>query len=159
MSETEVPDETDAARRGAIVYLIDAYASAIDTQRFDDVAALFATDGVLRVYDRPKGEARGRAEIARLASRLIGAFAATLHEVSHTSIIFTGPDDAVATSSLRAWHRFAADRPDGILWGTYRDEFTRRDGHWAILCRTLIVARHQDFDFPWITAESEGPHP
>lgn len=127
-----------------------AYAEAIDAKQAIDVVALFTDDAVFRAYDRAKGEAHGHDEIQILVEKLLGAFTATMHHVTGPRVEFTGPDTATGVVSLVAWHAFAEDRPHGILWGRYLDEYVRTAHGWRFARRTLTVHGQQDFEFPWI---------
>lgn len=141
-----------------IADVVHAYAQGVDDQRADAVAALFAEDCEFRAFDRPKGVARGRSEVAALLGRLLATFQATSHHVSATRIAFTGSDRASATTVLYAWHRFTEERPDGHLWGRYYDDLVREEGRWRFARRELRVTAHRDFEFPWIPAASGCGH-
>ncbi|MGF2949900.1 nuclear transport factor 2 family protein [Microbacterium alcoholitolerans] len=144
MTNTEVLD------RARLQDLALAYAEAVDAGDVDRVAGLFTEDAVFRAYDRPRGEAHGRAEIRALMDKLLDTFTGTLHHVSGPRAEFTGDDTAVGFVSLHAWHAFVEDRPDGILWGRYADEYLRTGSGWKIARRALLVHGQQDFAFPWI---------
>ena len=128
-----------------------AYAEAIDAKNADEVVNLFTNDAVFRAYDRPQGEAHGVGEIHALVGKLLSSFSATMHHVSGPRAVFSGPDSARGVVSLVAWHRFTDERPDGIIWGRYLDDYVRIGDHWRIAHRTLTVHGQQDFTFPWIT--------
>jgi uncharacterized protein (TIGR02246 family) len=140
----------EARDRAAITDLITAYAQGIDDQRAEDVAGLFTQDCVFRVFEGEKGRAEGRAGVATMVRRLLSTFRATSHHVSNIRIELAGPDEAIATTYLHAWHRFADDRPDGLLWARYEDRVVRQEGRWLFARRTLRVVGEQDFAFPWI---------
>ena len=144
------PDE--GLERLRIQDLVHAYAEAIDAQDTAAVTALFTEDAVFRVYDRPKGEARGHTQIHALVDTVISGFNATMHHVSGPRTVFTAPSHASGVTSLHAWHAFRAERPVGLLWGRYHDAYARSENsEWRFAERTLVVSGHQDFDFPWIT--------
>ncbi len=158
---SERPEEYDVQvlhDRLEITDVIHAYAYGVDDQRADAVADLFAEDGVFRAYDRPKGLARGRAEVAALLERLLATFRATSHHVSGTRIAFMSSDRAAATTMLYAWHRFVDERPDGHLWGRYHDELVREGARWRFARRELRVTAHRNFEFPWLPAGSGCGH-
>jgi uncharacterized protein (TIGR02246 family) len=136
--------------RAAVVELITTYARAIDEKDAPRVAELFTDDCLFRVFQGPKGEARGRAGVSRLVDRLLSTFTATSHHVSNIQVDMTGPDTASASTYLHAWHRFAEERPDGILWARYEDELVREQGRWLFARRTLRVTGEQDFALHWI---------
>ncbi|GAA1541925.1 ketosteroid isomerase-like protein [Microbacterium ginsengiterrae] len=127
-----------------------AYAEAIDAKDADAVVRLFTDDAQFHAYDRANGKASGSDEIHTLVGTLLSAFSATMHHVSGPRVEFLGPHNARGTVSLTAWHEFIEERPDGILWGRYLDDYVRVDGRWRIARRTLTVHGHQDFSFPWI---------
>jgi uncharacterized protein (TIGR02246 family) len=136
--------------RAAVVQLITTYARAIDDKDAPRVAELFAEDCLFRVFQGPKGEARGREELSRLVHRLLATFTDTSHHVSNIQVDLTGPDTARATTYLHAWHRFVEKRPDGILWARYEDELVRQQDEWLFAQRTLRVIGEQDFALHWI---------
>ncbi len=144
MTPTETQDRLD------LQDLALAYAEAIDAKRADEVADLFTENAVFRAYDLPKGEARGRIEINALVMKLLRSLNTTMHHVSGPRAAFAGPDNASGVVSLVAWHSFYEDRPYGILWGRYLDDYERCDGVWRIARRTLTVHGQQNFNFPWI---------
>lgn len=141
----------EAGARLELQQLTLTYAEAIDAKDFRSVADLFTEDAVFRAYDRPQGEARGREQIANLVEKLVSSFAATMHHVSGPRIEFVGSNRAAGVVPLQAWHSFAEDRPDAILWGRYLDQYFRGPDGWQFTNRTLTVHGHQDFQFPWIS--------
>lgn len=140
--------------RAAVVELITTYARAIDDKDAPRVAELFAENCLFRVFQGPKGEARGREGVSGLVDRLLSTFTATSHHVSNIQVDLTGPDTARATTYLHAWHRFAEERPDGLLWARYEDELVRQQGEWLFARRTLRVIGEQDFALHWIGPEA-----
>jgi len=143
--------QSETSDRQELCDLALAYAEAIDAKNADAVVRLFSKDAVFRAYDRPQGEANGLHEIHALVGKLLSSFSATMHHVSGPRAHFSGSDSARGIVSLVAWHAFAEERPDGILWGRYLDDYARIDGHWRITRRTLTVHGQQNFAFPWIT--------
>ncbi|KQY56152.1 hypothetical protein ASD11_16960 [Aeromicrobium sp. Root495] len=137
--------------RWEIADLVSAYAEGVDDGRSADVAALFAEDCVFRAYRGERGTAEGRPAVEALLQKLLGTFEATSHHVSNTRVTFSGEDRADVVTALHAWHRFPSERPDGILWGRYRDTVVREGGVWRFAVRELRVAGEQDFPFGWIS--------
>ena len=146
----------DVADRLALHELTLRYAAGVDGGDAPAVAELFTEDAVFHAYDRPRGTARGRAEIRALLDKLLGSFTATVHHTSAPLVEFIPPDRATGVVTLNAWHSFAEDRRDGILWGRYLDEYTRTSDRWLIARRRLVVYGQQDFEFPWITPTAGG---
>lgn len=149
-----MPEHEQVLDRLQLQELALAYAEGIDGKDIERVAGLFTVDAVFRAYDRPKGEAHGHDEIRSLVAKLLDAFTATMHHVSGPRVEFADAGSATGIVSLHAWHAFAEDRPDGILWGRYLDEYVRTASGWRIARRTLTVQGQQDFAFPWIVTDT-----
>lgn len=155
---------TNAAQAGSdrvgdrleIQDLVLAYSEAIDAGDAWAVAMLFCTDGRIRAYDRQQGEASGRQEIEELVRKLIDSFTATVHHVSPPRITFLGEEWACGVTMVHAWHEFRADRPDGLLWGRYHDDFRATPSGWRFASRTLRVSGQRDFRLPWIPPQTSA---
>ena len=126
----------ELAAREAIRELVAAYAHAADTGRFDEVAGLFAADGVLETPDQVahSGRAAIRAFLGGTGAALASATAVPLirHHVSNLRITVTGADDATGT----AYFLVVTERgPDH--WGRYRDRYVRTDEGWRFAHRRV----------------------
>ena len=132
-------DVVEIAAREALRELVAAYAHLADGGRLDDVAALFAEDGVLRIDDRPALE--GRAAIRAFlggtqASVRAAAVARPLvrHHVSNLRLTLDGPERA----SGAAYFLVLTDR--GLdHWGRYRDRYLRLAEGWRFAERRVRV--------------------
>lgn len=124
-----------AAREG-LRDLVAAYAHAADAGRFDEVAGLFASDGVLETPDRVEHRGREaiRAVLGGAGTSLVGATSAPLvrHHVSNLRLAVTGPDDATGAAYFLV---VTASGPDH--WGRYRDRYVRRDQRWQFAHRRV----------------------
>jgi hypothetical protein len=129
-------DMHELAAREAIRDAIARYAHSADTGRFEDLAALFADDGVLEIEGR--GAFRGRAEIVDFLRQVKRAPAASppyiRHFVSSTRIEITSTTEASAKSYFLAITERGPDH-----WGVYRDRFALIGGRWLILQRRVKV--------------------
>ena len=122
--------------RECIRDLVSGYAHAADRGRFDEVAALFAPDGVLVLPDGDTMTGRDavRDFLAGTGAGMRTGTAPTLirHHVSSHHIIVDGLDAA------RGWAYFfvITDRgPDH--WGRYVDRYARHDGVWRFASRRV----------------------
>ncbi len=125
--------------------LLAAYAAAVDRRDLEALRGLFLADATLSV--RRGGGApevhRGHAGLAD-AIAMLGAFEATLHEVSSVVVeVDESGDAATATSVCVAHHVRRVGDHDGedlILHGRYTDRFARDDsGTWRFASRDLHV--------------------
>ncbi len=127
----------EVAARLAIEDTLGRYTRFADAGRGDDLAALFAEDGVLAVGD---AEHRGRADIARFLAGNKESLAASAagggrirHHVSSLRIDFANDHEAAATSYFLA---ITAAGPDH--WGVYRDHLVSAAGRWLFARREAI---------------------
>jgi ketosteroid isomerase-like protein len=140
------PMETwELAAREAIRDTVTAYNAAGDRGRLDELAALFAVDGVLEVKDRfavtghdaiveTLGAATSRA-------RPEGRFFIR-HFVTNLHFVQVEPDRAQTTAY------FLVLTPAGVdHWGRYRDTFVRQDDRWLFAHRLVAVDAH--VEGPW----------
>lgn len=108
-------------------------------------------EGMLEVFDEdiyvaygPEHGARSREEYLHVLSNdktgIAAFFAATSHHVSNVDITFVDEDTAHVKSVLLAWHKYNRERPNGIVYGQYRDIVKRVDGEWKIQRREQVTA-------------------
>jgi hypothetical protein len=124
--------------REAIRDLVAAYAHGADRGRFDEVAALFASDGVLELPDgrRFVGPAAIRGFLADTGKSLAtpGAPPGLRHHVSSHRIVVERNDSAVG------YAYFLVVSPRGPdHWGRYADRYVRTDGTWRFASRRVRV--------------------
>jgi 3-phenylpropionate/cinnamic acid dioxygenase small subunit len=126
----------ELAAREAIRDVVAAYAHAADSGRFDEVAALFAADGVLETPDHV--EHRGcdaiRAFVGGTGAALAGATTVPLirHHISNLRIAVTGSDDATGAAYFFVLTERGPDH-----WGRYRDRYIRTDEGWRFAHRRV----------------------
>jgi ketosteroid isomerase-like protein len=126
-------------------FLVAAYAAAVDRRDLEALRGLFLPDATLAV--RRGGKApdvhHGHAGLAD-AIAVLGAFEATLHEVSSV-VVELDEDGAAASGSAVCVAHHVRRREDGaaedlILHGRYFDRFARDEqGGWRFASRELRV--------------------
>jgi hypothetical protein len=128
----------ELAAREAIRHTIASYTYHADRGRFDDVAALFAPDGVLEVDGIGGARAEGRSAIRAFFGGVGGNVRTTAppgrmqHHVASVWIEIVSPRDARAASYFTVMTGAGVDH-----WGRYRDTFTPVDGAW-LFARRLV---------------------
>jgi len=122
--------------REAIRDLVARYAHAADRGRLDELCALFAGDGVLRIderaplvgHDAIRGFLGGTRESVRGQTET----ALIRHHVSNLRITVEGPESA----SGAAYFFVVTERgPDH--WGRYRDRYRPEGGRWRFAERRV----------------------
>ena len=129
-------DTWELSAREQIRELVAAYAHCADGGRFDEVAGLFAEDGIL---ETPDGHQHGgataiRAFLSGTKTRLATATAVSLirHHVASLRIHL----DSREAASGAAYFLVVTERgPDH--WGRYRDRYACRGGAWRFLHRRV----------------------
>jgi uncharacterized protein (TIGR02246 family) len=122
--------------KDAIREAMARYCHALDACRFDDVAALFATDGE---WMTDYGSARGREAIAKFLAGVVprkGEGPQRKHYITNTVITVEG-DRARAVSDYLII-RESGNGLIPVMGGTYKDTFVRRDGEWQFLRKELV---------------------
>jgi uncharacterized protein (TIGR02246 family) len=127
-------DTWELVAREAIRETIAGYAHAADTGRFDDLAGLFAINGVLEVRGEPPlvGRDAIRAYLTGVSASLSAATTVPLirHHVTSLSI------EVIGRAEARARCYFLAITEHGVdHWGGYRDNFVLEDGAWRFAHR------------------------
>ncbi len=128
----------ELATREEIRELVARYAHYADGGRFDELVALFADDGELRIDNRVT--LRGRDAIlafleqTRAQLRESPAAGPLRHHVSTLRIDVSGPDTATGVAYFVV---LAAGGPDH--WGRYRDRYARHEGRWLFVERRVRV--------------------
>ena len=113
--------------------LLARYCFALDADRFEEMAALFAPDGV---WETAFGTGNGRAGIvARARGIAAGPRPKRVHLTTNIVIEVTG-DTAIARSN---W-ALVQNTPDGPAIGSggaYSDRLIKLDGRWLFQHRTI----------------------
>lgn len=118
--------------------LVAAYAHGADRGRFDEVASLFADDGVLELPDgrRFVGPSAIRDFLANAGRSLasVAAPGSLRHHVSSHRIVVESPDAAVGYAYFLV---VGAAGPDH--WGRYADRYVRDGDRWLFAARRVRV--------------------
>ena len=113
--------------------LLARYCFALDADRFEEMAALFAPDGV---WETAFGTGNGRAGIvARARGIAAGPRPKRVHLTTNIVIEVTG-DTAIARSNW-ALVRNTPDGPAIGSGGAYSDRLIKLDGRWLFQHRTI----------------------
>ena len=129
-------DVSELAARESIRDLVARYAHAADRGQFDEVAALFADDGVLELPDgrRLAGPAEIRAFLGGTGETMRAAATNPFirHHVSSHRIVVEGADAAVGY----AYFLVVTERgPDH--WGRYVDRYVAVGATWRFASRRV----------------------
>lgn len=112
------------------------YAQYADSGLFDQLAQLFAADGVMAIDGREpmQGPAAIRDFLGATRSRIAATAQRPYirHHVSSIVIEIHSPDTATASSYFLA---ITQNGPDH--WGRYRDELVRKDDRWLFTKRRV----------------------
>src|SRR5262245_17839879 len=129
------------AAREAIRETVAAYSFAADTGRFDELAQLFTSDGVLEIRD---GETSSGRDAIRsflgVASRNLEAASTTRmirHFVSNLRISLESPAHATGACYFLAITEIGVDH-----WGRYRDTYVPDGDAWLFAHRFVRVDGH-----------------
>jgi len=129
-------EASELVARETIRDLVARYAHAADRGRFDEVAGLFATDGVLELPDARR--LAGASEIRTFLSGTGDAMRASAtdpfirHHVSSHRIVVEGED---AASGFAYFFVVTERGPDH--WGRYVDRYVRVGGSWRFASRRV----------------------
>jgi hypothetical protein len=128
-------DVAELVAREAIRDLVAAYVHAADRGRFEEVAALFGTDGVLELPDGRTAEGPAIVDFLRgTGAELAGATAKpwVRHHVTSHRILLVDPTHGEG----HAYYFVVTERgPDH--WGRYHDRYVSADGTWRFARRTV----------------------
>jgi uncharacterized protein (TIGR02246 family) len=114
----------ELSAREAVRYTIASYTYAADSGHFDDVAALFAPDGILEVHGIGGAVAEGRDAILGFFRGVGGDVVTTAppgrmqHHVSSVRVAVESPTVATATCYFTVMTGAGVDH-----WGRYKDRF------------------------------------
>jgi uncharacterized protein (TIGR02246 family) len=147
-------DTWELIAREEIREMVARYAHFADGGRFDDLVALFADDGELRIDDRMPLHGREAIRAFLVATgeelRASPVVTAIRHHVASVRIDVTARDEATGA----AYFLVVGDRgPDH--WGRYRDRYVTRDGRWCFAQRRVRVDGWTPGS--WTAARRQGP--
>jgi ketosteroid isomerase-like protein len=124
--------------REAVRHTIASYTYAADNGRFDDVANLFAVDGVLEVHGIGGAKAEGRAAVRDFFGG-VGSDVVTSappgrmqHHVTSVRVDVASATEANATSYFTVMTGAGVDH-----WGRYKDRFTTDGDRWLFAHRLV----------------------
>jgi hypothetical protein len=131
----------DIGLRSRLSDLVHRYAARVDDRRLDDVAGLFADDGVLVLPDPPARldahlEVIGQNAIARHLS-VLGSLDLTVHQVVGEVYDRTGPGSATGRVTCVAHHVSGGRDVEWLLH--YRDQYVEREDAWVFARRSLSI--------------------
>jgi uncharacterized protein (TIGR02246 family) len=129
----------ELSARESVRHTIASYTNAADNGRFDDVARLFAPDGVLEVQGIGGAFAEGRDAILQFFRGVGGDVTVTAppgrmqHHVSSIRVDVASPSEATASSYFTVMTGAGVDH-----WGRYKDAFAPQDdGRWLFAHRLV----------------------
>ena len=124
--------------REAVRHTIASYTYAADNGRFDDVAQLFAVDGVLEVQGIGGARAVGRDAILGFFTGVGGDVVTSAppgrmqHHVSSLRVEVISPTEATATCYFTVMTGAGVDH-----WGRYKDRLTPDGDRWLFAHRLV----------------------
>jgi hypothetical protein len=128
----------ELSAREAVRQTIASYTYAADNGRFDDVAALFAVDGVLEVQGIGGATAQGRAAILGFFTGVGGDVVTSAppgrmqHHTSSLRVDIASPTEATATCYFTVMTGAGVDH-----WGRYKDRLTPDGERWLFAHRLV----------------------
>ena len=69
----------------------------------------------------------------------------TSHHISNIRVDFEGPDAARSETYVFTWHEMVDDDRPGLVWGKWRDQWTRTAEGWRIHARKMIVSATDNY--------------
>lgn len=127
----------------AIERLFYDYSYHLDMNQPEGMAALFVEE--CEVSYAPNFGAVGMADYRKTLAGIGTFFHGTSHHNSNISIDFVSETEANVRSIILAVHRYAKDRPDGILHGQYFDTVVKVGGEWKFKRRELRTTLATDY--------------
>jgi uncharacterized protein (TIGR02246 family) len=130
-------DLRELVHRERIRDLVARYNQLGDRGRSEDVAALFAEDGVLEyVEDGHSEEVTGRAAVVAFLERVKERWLADATPGRVLHVVGSHVIDVEDDDHARGDAYVVVVRADGLAeWGRYRDRYVRKDGRWVIAHR------------------------
>lgn len=132
------------SRALALRELVDAYASAVDRRDVETLGALFSADAVLVT---PRGELRGRSEIAGIPEQHASRYRVTHHLVSgHVVHDSASESEATGWVECSAHHVYEVDGTERVyvMHIRYHDQYRVEGGSWVFAHRRLELLWKED---------------
>jgi len=114
------------------------YSYALDMNQPDTLADLFVDD--CEVSYAPNFGATGMEDYKKTLEGIGTFFTGTSHHNSNIVVDFVSATEANVRSVVLAIHRYAKERPDGILHGQYFDTMVKVGDRWKFKRRELRTA-------------------
>ena len=127
----------------AITRLLYDYSYALDMNRPSEMASLFVDE--CKVSYAPNFAAEGMVAYKKTLEGIGTFFRATSHHNSNICIDFIDDTEANVRSTVLAIHRYAKERPDGVLYGQYFDRVIKADQLWKFKSRELRTSMATDY--------------
>ena len=127
----------------AIERLCYDYSYHLDMNHPLEMAELFVED--CTVSYAPNFGASGLDAYKKTLEGIGTFFRNTSHHNSNICIDFASDTEAQVRSVVLAVHRYAKDRPDGILYGQYFDTVVKVNGRWKFKKRELRTTLATDY--------------
>ncbi|MDX5985085.1 nuclear transport factor 2 family protein [Sphingomonas echinoides] len=122
----------------AIARTMYDYSYALDMNQPDTLADLFVED--CEVSYAPNFGATGMEDYKKTLEGIGTFFTGTSHHNSNIVVDFVSATEANVRSVVLAIHRYAKERPDGILHGQYFDTMVKVGDRWKFKRRELRTA-------------------
>jgi 3-phenylpropionate/cinnamic acid dioxygenase small subunit len=144
--------------REAITQVLNDFARTVDELDFEAMARCF-TEDLLWDYGPGAGvvitcrddllafvtEAFSPEREVTEDSRVKVRIHKTSHHISNIRIDFGGSDTAHSETYVFTWHEMVDDARPGLVWGKWRDEWTRMPEGWRIHARKMIVSATDNY--------------
>lgn len=127
----------------AIERILHDYAYYLDMNQPEKMIDLFVDD--CEVSYAPNFGAIGIEAYKKTLDGIGTFFTGTSHHVSGVVIDWVNDTEVNVRAIVLAIHRYAKERPDGILYGQYHDVVVKRDGKWKFRRRILKTSMAADY--------------
>lgn len=129
------PTALQLADRAAIQDVLHLHCRGLDRLDKDAIKSAYWPEAEVD-YGSYKGSAHIFAEL--VVGALGQTYELTRHSLSNTLVSFAG-NDARSESSVHAGHLLIGAREEMLFYGRYLDRLEKRDRHWKILHRQVIM--------------------
>lgn len=123
--------------RQEITDVLVEYCCALDRMDLPRLSALFSKDCVVDYGPDERLQSRGAAALEKSLERM-WRWSRTSHHLGNVSIRIDDDATAQVASYVYAWHE-RADGSTATILGQYHDLFVRRDSHWRIAERRMVM--------------------
>jgi hypothetical protein len=131
----KVLNSTQATDRLAILEVLYAHSRGLDRLDSNLIQAAYWPEAEVD-YGAYKGPAHSFAEM--VVQALAAQFELTRHTLGNTLFVIDG-DEARTESHVNAGHLLLGGAEEMIYSGRYLDRLVRRDGHWKLLHRQVVM--------------------